>query len=96
MPLSTEQQCLMGLGEWQQYCSNIMDDIPRANHLLSWDYVVPGCEMRPLVPEEVIESMILEGGWSLIGDSMTREVPSHITPLTSSIYTRSIVNYHPI
>jgi hypothetical protein len=74
MPLSTEQRCLIGLGEWQQYCSNIGDDISRANHLLSWDYVAPGCRMRPMDPEVVIEAMIHEGGWSLIGDSLTREV----------------------
>ena len=74
MPLSTEQQCIMGLGEWEQYCSGVKENVPRTNHLLSWDYVLPGCEMRPMDPVAVIDSMIREGGWSLIGDSLAREV----------------------
>jgi hypothetical protein len=74
MPLSTEQQCIMGLGEWEQYCSGIKEDVKRANHLMSWDYVLPGCEMRPLEPAVVIDSMIKEGGWCIIGDSLAREV----------------------
>jgi hypothetical protein len=88
----------MELGEWQQYCSNVLEDIPRANHLLSRDYVVPGCTMRSLVPEKVIESMILEGGWSLIGDSLTREVAIQLKSdnIYYSIYTRYSVNYHLI
>ena len=74
MPLSEEQRCLMDFGEWEQYCSNIREDIPRANHLLSWEYLAPGCQMRPFDPEVVVKSMIEEGGWSLIGDSLTRSV----------------------
>ena len=76
MPLSTEQQCIMGLGEWEQYCSGIKEDVKRANHLMSWDYVLPGCEMRLLEPAVVIDSMIKEGGWCIIGDSLAREVHS--------------------
>ena len=30
--------------------------------------------MRPFDPEVVVKSMIEEGGWSLIGDSLTRSV----------------------
>lgn len=74
MPLTTEQKCIMELGEWEQYCSGIREDVSRANHLLSWDYVLPGCDMRPMEPVAVIDSMIKEGGWSIIGDSLAREV----------------------
>jgi hypothetical protein len=75
LPLSTEQQCIMRLGEWEQYCTNIGEDIERINHLVSWEYVAPGCEMRSMSPESVIASMIHDGGWSILGDSLAREVP---------------------
>jgi len=74
MPLTTEQKCIMALGEWEQYCTGIREDVSRANHLLSWDYVPSGCEMRAMEPAAVIDSMIKEGGWSVIGDSLAREV----------------------
>jgi hypothetical protein len=74
MPLSDEQKCLMNFGEWEQYCWNIEANIPRANQLMSWEYSAPRCRMREFNPEEVIKSMIMDGGWSLIGDSLTRGV----------------------
>ena len=80
MPLSTEQQCIVGLGEWEQYCSHIGEDIQRANHLLSWEYVAPGCKMRSMTPESVIASMIHDGGWSILGDSLAREVAYSCNP----------------
>jgi len=78
MPLSEEQQCLMAFGEWEQYCTGVDENIQRTNHLLSWDYTTPNCTMREFNPEEVVRSMIEEGGWSLIGDSLTRSVLSHL------------------
>ena len=77
LPLSTEQQCILKLGEWEQYCTNISTDISRANHLLSWDYTVQECAMRQFNPEDVITSMIKDGGWAIIGDSLAREVNPH-------------------
>jgi hypothetical protein len=79
MPLSAEQHCIMQLSEWEQYCTDINDDVLRANRLLSWEYTAPGCNMRPMNPEVVIESMVEDGGWSLIGDSLVREVFSFST-----------------
>ena len=43
---------------------------------MAWDYVCPEYYMRPLIAEDVIASMVHDGGWSIIGDSLSREVPS--------------------
>jgi hypothetical protein len=75
MPINDEQQCIMRLGEWDQYCSGVDQDHGRANRLMAWDYVCPGCSMRPFVAEDVVASMINDGGWAIIGDSLSREVP---------------------
>ena len=83
MPLNEEQQCLMSFGEWEQYCTGVYDNIPRTNQLLSWDYTTPDCTMREFNAEEVVRSMIEEGGWSLIGDSLSRSVP--FLPSTCSL-----------
>jgi hypothetical protein len=76
-PLSTEDQCIVQLGEWEQYCTiDLLTETNRANRIRAWEYVVgKGCSMRPFTPENVIKSMIEDGGWSIIGDSLSREVP---------------------
>ena len=76
LPLSIEQQCIMNLGEWEQYCTDVLDHIPRANQIMSWNYVPDGCTMRPFDPEAVIAAMVNDGGWAIVGDSLAREVPS--------------------
>ena len=98
MPLNDEQQCLMSFGEWEQYCSGVNEDIARTNSLLSWEYHVEGCSLRPFNPEQVLRSMIEDGGWSFIGDSLTRGVQTSLqqTKLTRSTCSRYIVNYIPI
>jgi hypothetical protein len=72
MPLNDEQQCLMDFGEWEQYCSRVNDDIVRTNNLLSWEYTLDECALRPFHRDQVLCSMIEDGGWSFIGDSLTR------------------------
>jgi hypothetical protein len=74
MPLDDQQQCLVEFGEWEQYCVGVKENIPRTNSLLSWEYRVDECTLRPFDPEQVLRSMVEDGGWSFIGDSLTREV----------------------
>jgi hypothetical protein len=64
----------MKLGEWEKYCTNLDQNIPKTNRLLSWEYVVPGCNMRLMNAEDMIASMTKDGGWSIAGDSFAREV----------------------
>jgi len=74
MPLNDEQQCLMDFGEWEQYCSGVNEDIVRTNSLLSWEYGIDECKLRPFDRDRVLRSMIEDGAWSFVGDSLTRGV----------------------
>jgi len=98
MPLNDEQQCLMSFGEWEQYCTAVNEDVTRTNNLLSWEYHVDECSLRPFDAEQVLRNMIEDGGWSFIGDSLTRGVPRSLkqSKLINSKYLRYIVNYIPI
>lgn len=94
MPLNEEQQCLMEFGEWEQYCSDVHEDVVRTNNLLSWEYRLDDCSLRPFDPDRVLRSMIEDGGWSFIGDSLTRGVITpHWLTLMGSKYSHYIVSF---
>jgi len=69
-PLTPEQKCLMALGESEKYC---VGDDERMKRMAGWEYNST-CTMRTFNPQEVVKSMISQGGWVIIGDSLSREV----------------------
>jgi len=69
-PLTPEQKCLMALGESERYC---VGDEERMRRMAGWEYNST-CAMRTFNPQEVVKSMISQGGWVIIGDSLSREV----------------------
>ncbi|TBU36537.1 hypothetical protein BD309DRAFT_878227 [Dichomitus squalens] len=78
------QGCASSREHWWHLAADNEKLYDRFPGVASWDWATPSdCEVRPLNPSAIVRDLVEQGGWLLIGDSVTE---NHFFSLSCLLY----------